>query len=269
MKDIGTTDERHLRVSVATLVRLAATSEDGNQILVLERKATYQEADGRVTVKAQPFGGAARINDLARIEEVTGGFRFDSDRSRRERDFRILIRPSAWEAVKAFCLNQFQASEEAVFETSPVRELAEELHDSLGLQINPDQYTYHPLWTALENKSASTANIHAEGQSTVRIYRVFEAQILDTGLARKLILNSESTSDTNLRQRALEDRRKGGKGRANACMVWPIESLHQYYGSLLLTERNATISYAGIILEDNVSALLNSTSGSKFHFFTD
>ena len=266
---IGASGELSLRVSVATLVRVVFRSEEGDQVLILERKATYHEADGRVTLKAQPFGGAARINNLTHIEEVTGGFQFDSDRSRREQDFRILVRPSAWEAVKAFCLDQFQASGEAAFETSPVRELTEELHDSLGLQIHPDQYRYHPLWTVLENKPASTDNIHAKGQPTVRIYRVFEAQILDSNLAHQMRLNSERISDAALRRRALEDRHRGRKGRANACMVLPIENLRQYYGSLSVPERNATVLYAGITLEDNVFALLNSTLDSKYQFFAD
>jgi hypothetical protein len=266
---IGASGELSLRVSVATLVRVVFGPEDGEQVLVLERKATYHAADGHVTVKAQPFGGAVRINDVARIEEVTGGFRFDSDRSRREQDFRILIHPSAWEAVKAFCLNQFQASEEAAFETSPVRELAEELHDSLGIEISPDQYASHPLWTVLENKPASTGNIHAGGQPTVRVYRVFEAHILDPGLEHQMAVHSESISDTDLRQLAWEDRRKGGKGRANACLVLPVESLHQLYGSLSPIERSATIHHAGTTLEDTVFALWEDHSNSKYQYVKD
>ena len=265
---IGATGELSLRVSVATLVRVVFRAAEGDQVLVLERKATHHEAAGRVAVKAQPFGGAVRIHDLARIEEVAAGFRFDSDRSRRERDFRIFVRPSAWEAVKTFCLDQFQASEEAAFETSPERELAEELHDSLGIQIHANQYTCHPLWTVLENKSVSTGNIHAKGQPTVRIYGVFEAQILDAGLAHQMSLNSESISDADLRQRALEDRHRGGKGRANACLALPVKSLHQLYGSISPVQRSVTISYSGTILEDTVWALQESPSNSKYQYVT-
>jgi hypothetical protein len=256
---IGASRALSLRVSVATLVRVVSTPEDGHQVLVLERKATYQEAEGRVTVKAQPFGGAVRLNDLSRIEEVTGGFRFDSDHSRRERDFRILIRPSAWEKVKAYCLDQLQASHEAAFETSPARELAEEFHDTLGIQLNPGQYDCQPLWTVLENDPASTGKIHAIGQQpTVRIYRVFEVQILDPAFAYQISINGRRISDQDLRRRALEDRRKGGKGRANACLVLPIESLH--------LERNGSVSPARTTLEDNVYALLANVTNSRFEY---
>jgi hypothetical protein len=255
---LGATEDLRLRVSVATLVRAVFTSTQNTPMLVLERKATFHEGEQQVIVKAQPFGGAVRIHDLARLHDVTGGFHFDSQRSYVEQDFRILIRPSAWEAVKAFCLDQFQASEEAAFEISPVRELAEELHDSLGIQVNPDQYACQPLWTALESDPIPTGNIHAARQPTVRIYRVFEARILDARLAQEISFNSSHLSDQDLRRRALEDLRKGGPGQANACLALPLESLPP--------ERNASVSHASTMLEDNVSALLDSVSNSRFEY---
>ena len=47
-------------------------------------------AENRVRVNAQPFGGPDHINDLTPLLERTGGFHFDSERSRAEQDFRIL-----------------------------------------------------------------------------------------------------------------------------------------------------------------------------------
>lgn len=263
---VGATPEISLRVSVATLVRVIFTTRSHEPMLVLERKATYLEREQCAVVKAQPFGGAARIHDPSLLYKITGDFHFDSERSRAEQDFRIFIRPSAWGAVKAFCLEQFQASKEALLETSPARELAEEFHDSLGVQINPDQYIYRPLWTVVENNPTPTANIHAETQPTVRMYRVFEARIVDSTLWGQIKLNSDRFSNQDLQDSALEDRRNGGKGRANACMIVPVDRLHQLYLSLSLDQRNSMISFEATALERNVVALLDGIAAPHFQY---
>jgi len=263
---VGLTPELTLRVSVATLVRVVFTTGLHEPMLVLERKATYLEREQCAVVKAQPFGGAARIHDPSLLYKITGDFHFDSERSRAEQDFRIFMRPSAWDAVKVFCVEQFQASNEAVLETSPARELAEELHDSLGVQINPDQYIYRPLWTVAENDPTPTANIHAETQPTIRLYRVFETQIVDSTLWGQIQLNSDRFSDQDLQHRALEDLRNGGEGRANACMVLPVDALRQLYLSLSLDQRNSTISFKTTALERNVVALLDDITVPQYQY---
>ena len=264
---VGATDELNLRVSVATLVRVVFThpGKEG-RILALERKATFLEQEQRVIVKAQPFGGAIRINDVPLLDEITGGFHFDSERSRAEQDFRIFIRTSTWDAVKVFCLEQFQASEEAALETSPIRELAEEFEDSLRVQLHPDQYVYKPLWTVVENDPSPTANIHVEQQPTVRVYRVFETQIIAPELCQHITRNSESYSNQSLQDRALEDKQAGGTGRANACMVVPLESLYRFYASRSLEQRNAAAFFMETSLEKNSIALLEGIPTTQFQY---
>lgn len=261
---IGGTDELSLRVSVATLVRVVYTTNDNKTMLALEQKGTFLEREQDVMVIAQPFGGAVRIHDLTRIHAITGGFHFDSERSRAEQDFRIFIRPSAWEEVKAYCLDQFQASKEAAFETSPERELEEELHDSLGIQVHPDQYICRPLWIALEDQPTFTRNIHAERQPTVRLYGIFEAQITEPSLWREICLNSRNSPTRELQQRVLEDRHNGGKGRANACIVFPMEALRRYYLSLSPEQRNERSFFEETKLEENIPALLKDVDSSRF-----
>ena len=130
MKDVGATDELSLRVSVATLVRVVAADADrANPFLALERTATFFKQEGRARVKAQPFGGAICINDPDALRRRCGDFHFDSQRSRAEMDFRILIRPSAWPVFRDFCLEQFRRQDQSVLEISPVRELIEEFDD--------------------------------------------------------------------------------------------------------------------------------------------
>ena len=263
---IGATPDLSLRVSIATLVRVVFTSDLDRDLLVLERKATYFEREQHMVVKAQPFGGVVRINNPARLYTVAGVFHFDSERSRREQDFRIFIRPAAWDDVKACCLEQFQASDDAVFETSPERELAEELQDSLAVKIEPDRYGCQPFWIVVENNPSPTANIHAETRPTVRIYRVFEAQIVDPALWQQIKLNSDRFSDQDLQDRTLEDLRNGGKGRANGCMILPMDSLCRLYLSLSLDQRNSTISFEKTTLERNVVALLDDITVPQFQY---
>lgn len=263
---IGATPDLSLRVSIAALVRVVCSSDLDRDLLVLERKATYFEREQRPVVKVQPFGGAVRINDPARLYTVAGAFHFDSEHSRREQDFRIFIRPAAWDDVKACCLEQFQASDEAVFETSPERELAEELQDSLGVKIDPDRYGCHPFRTVVENDPSPTANIHAETRPTVRIYRVFEAQVVDPALWQQIKLNSDRFSDQDLQDRAMEDLRNGGKGRANACKILSMTALRQFYLPLSLNERNSTALFQETLLEKNVIALLDDVPAPQFQY---
>jgi hypothetical protein len=262
---IGATKELSLRVSVATLVRVVFTNpESGDLTLALERKATFLADEKRVMVKAQPFGGAVRINDPIPLLKLTGGFHFDSERSRAEQDFRILIRPFAWHSVRDFCLEHFQSQDDPVLESSPVRELVEEFEDALGRSLRPDQYDLDLLWTLLENEPAPTGNIQDVGQPTVRIYRVFEARIVDHALLQAVRLNSERYSDQDLREGALEDLRKGGNGRANAFLTLPMVSLQRFYLSLPPERRNSAILFGKIYLEGNVPLLLNGITVPKF-----
>src|SRR6187200_928878 len=141
---IGPTGELSLRVSSATLVRvLLARPTDGEPMLALERKATLHDGTkGQVVeVKAQPFGGALRIQDLGSLQRILGDFHFDGQESLAEQDFRIFIRPSDWEAVRAFCLRHIHSPKDPILETDPTRELTEEFADTLGIELKQDQYT--------------------------------------------------------------------------------------------------------------------------------
>src|SRR5215211_4754723 len=105
----GATDDLSLRVSVAALVRLLVKhAHEDRLLLALERRATLHTTPSGdvVEIKSQPFGGALRIHEVAPLQNLIGEFHFDSEESRSERDFRIFIRPSAWEAVRAFCLER-------------------------------------------------------------------------------------------------------------------------------------------------------------------
>lgn len=264
---VGATDELSLRVSVAALVRvLFAHPDDGKLMLALERKATLLEEDSRrfVDVKAQPFGGALRLHELKPLQELIGDFHFDSEESRAEQDFRIFVRPADWETVREFCLGHLHQPDNSVLESDPGRELAEEFADALRMDLKPDQYTYLAVGTIVEDHPSTAKNIHARGYPTARIYRIFEARILDQALASAMIENSESCSDEDLRQRALQDARTGGAGRANGVLTLPSEEINGFYTTIPVEARNQPILFQTHHLDETVGAILEGVPVPKY-----
>ena len=264
---IGPTHELSLRVSVGALVRvLFAHPANGEILLALERKATLLKSeDGySVEVKSQPFGGALQILDPSPLQKRIGGFHFDSEPSRLEQDFRIFIRPSDWEAVREFCLDHIRRPDASVLEADPTRELAEEFADALGIDLEPNQYTVQAVGIIIEGHPSSTEFIHAKGYPTVRIYRIFEARILDSSLASALITNSETCSNSELCKIALEDARHGGLGRANAILALPLSQVTAAYLSVPLESRNTPIWFQDHQLDETVAALLDDVPVPKY-----
>ncbi|HUE99048.1 MAG TPA: hypothetical protein VMN99_07320 [Anaerolineales bacterium] len=264
---IGATKELSLRVSVATLARVIFEHpQNGDLILALERRATLYEAGTErvVEVKSQPFGGAIRIHDIDLLQNIIGDFNFDSTESFLEKDFRLFIQPSAWEAVRGFCLEQFHTGDGSVLESDPRRELVEEFVDALGISLKPDQYTYEPVGAVIENEPSPTDNVHAKGYPTVRIYRIFEARILSPALAHAILANSESYSDPKLRELASENSRNGGPGRANAVLTLPLSRISIAYLSIIPEARNAPISFENHRLDETVTAVLENMLVPKY-----
>jgi len=266
-RDIGATEELSLRVSVATLSRvLFEPSGDGEVRLALERKATAHKSENGlvVKVKSQPFGGAVRVKDLDGLHDLIGGFHFDSERSRLEEDFRIFIRPSDWPLVRDFCVEQFNRADDLLLETDPTRELVEEFDDALKIDLKTYQYIYQPVATIIEDDPAPTANIHAKGHRTARVYRIFEARILDSTLAQAMMANSESHSDQRLREIALEEAQRGGKGRTNAILALSLKDVTDAYLAVPPEQRNTAILFGEHRLDETVAAVLEGVAVPKY-----
>ncbi len=263
---VGATAELSLRVSVATLSKvLFVYLEDGRTMLVLERTATWREIEGKqeVIVKAKPFGGGVRIKDLETFQKFVGEFQFDCQRSRDEMDFRIHIRPQNWEKVKAFCLRQFQ-QEMGILESRPERELREEFEDALKIKINQDDYHLTAVGAVVEEEPVKTDNVRTSGTPTVRVYNVFEVQIIATRLVDAILKNSASYRNEDLRSLAWEDVRSGGKGRANGVLALPFDLLTNAYMAIPLNERDGPIRFEGYQLDGNVLAVLEEIPTVKY-----
>jgi hypothetical protein len=259
-KNIGPTAEYSLRVSVATLSRVVfPRPEDGVLMLALEKKATMVSGDKgfQVTVRAQPFGGAIRILNLKRFLTHVDSFNYDSERSHSEQDFRVYIRPSTWEAVREYCLRNLGQEDNPDLESDPSRELVEEFDDTMGIQLRPDQYTVDPIRTVVESLSIPAANMHATGNPTARIYRIYEVRILDPSLWRMMMTYSEMHPCQVLRRLAIEDARDGGQGRANSMLVAPVEQIRDAYLAIPPEMRGTQLSFENTLLAGNVAAVLD------------
>lgn len=263
---IGPTKDLSLRVSVATLARVVFPNPaDGVAMLAFEHKATLISLEEEmVLVKAQPFGGAIRILDLEHFSSQVGSFNFDSERSRDEQDFRVFIRPAAWQQVLEYCLQHLQADDQQNLESDISRELEEEFEDSLGIQLKADQYVVEPLRVITENRPTLTANVYAADQPTVRVYRIFHIEILDPALCRMMIANSEMYPSRVMQRLALEDAHKSGKGRANAILALREEQLRAAYLAIPPDRRGLPLPFGDTLLEGNVAAVLESVALPKY-----
>lgn len=260
---IGATSDLSLRVSVGALVRVVFKHPGNSEwMLALERKATLDEK--RVEVKSQPFGGAVRILNLDALHNLIGDFHFDSERSRAEQDFRIFIRPSCWPALREFCILHLSRENDAILETDPTRELTEEFADALKITLQPEQYTSKPVATVVENQATPTENIHAKGRDTVRVYRIFEAILTSPALAHAMLENSEGVSHQRMCELALEDARRGGKGRANAVYTLPLQAFAQPFQMHPLKERNLPDFFKEHRFDETVAAILEGLTLAKY-----
>ena len=255
---MNTSSDTVWRVSVATYNRLLFPHpQNGNLMLAFERKATTSNGGGKVfQVWAQPFGGAVRILDPAPLQAILGEIQFDCNRSAREQDFRLLIPPSRWEAVKQYCLKQLAKHEDDELESSPDRELNEEFSNTIHVDLRPQQYNVRPAGFVIENDPIPTDNIYAPGRPTVRLYRIFEVHILDDALSRTMLEASLRHTDQNLGALAVQDSQRGGKGRVNSVLVLPLDQVKEAYLALPPHMRHGKLVMDGHELDESVLAVL-------------
>jgi hypothetical protein len=234
------------RVSVATYNRvLFPDPRTGSLMLALERRAAVRKGQD-IRVRSQPFGGGVRILDPGGLQKLIGQIQFDSERSRREQDFRILIPPSQWEAVKQYCLHRLGNSKNTELESTPDRELVEEFAETLGVSLQPDQYTYQPVGFVIEDHPVPTENAHAPGRLTVRLYRTFEVRIVDEALSRMILKANQQYSDQDLRILALKDFQHNGRGHAKSVLSLPLSRVSAAFLALSLEMR-----YRKVIIDDH------------------
>ena len=262
MNRVDTPDQ--LRVSVATFNRVVFPSpEDGSLMLALERQANVLK-DGSVSVQSQPFGGGVHILNPTPLQRIIGKIQFDSERSKHEQDFRILIPPSQWELIKQYCIRHLADEEDGELEAVPHRELTEEFADTINVHLNPEQYTAQPLGFVIENNPVRTDNVYANGQLTVHLYRVFEVQIIDVALCMVMQTINQLYSDRDIEARARKDFEEGGRGRANSILTLPLKQVTAAYLALAPEVRYQKINIDGHELDESVLAILENVDVPQY-----
>lgn len=121
-----------------------------------------------------------------------------------------------------------------------------------------------PVRTIVEDVPTPTANVSARGVPTVRVYRVFEARILDTALAEALLANSGNRSDEDLQELAFANARGGGRGWVNSVLTLPLQPLQAAYTALSPLACAHPISFQGHRLDATVAAILDAVDASKY-----
>ena len=253
-------EEPRLRVSVAILNRVVFSHpKNGTSMLAMERKSAVRE-DGSIHSWAQPFGGAVRILDPAPLEKLIGGIHYDSERSKTERDFRILIHPSRWADLKEYCCLALSDPTNRDLESSPHRELAEEFEDALGVALQEDQYTAQPSGFVWEDQPTPTGNSRARGLPTVRLYRVFNVQIIDETLRNRMLDGSAGYSDEELGILALRDLQNGGRGTKNSILTLPLQKVVDSWLALSPEMRYTKIRIDQHELDESILAVLGAVN---------
>ncbi len=262
MEDFETIEK--LRVSVATYNQIFFPHpENGIVMLALERKATVLR-NGTISVLAQPFGGGVRILDAMFLQKIIGEIQFDSERSKQEGDFRILIPPSKWEAVKRYCLHHLESPDDSELEATPDRELIEEFEETIQLDLTPNQYKVEPLGFVVEDNPVRTKNWYARGYLTVRVYRTFKVRLLDNEVCTSMLAVSQTWTDYDLGKIALEDAHQEGRGRANSVLVLPLKSVTDAYLALPHEKRYGKIVVENHRLDESVLVVLGNVDVPQY-----
>jgi hypothetical protein len=259
--------ELSLRASVACLIKVLFENQgDGRKVLALERVATLRNNHGKVevTVTVKPFGGAVRLTNPQALRSLIGDFQYDSERSRQEKDFRILIKSESWGKVKDICCEHFKNPENGILDTTPERELKEEFEDSIHVSIRCDQYQIMSHGIRIEAMPVETSNVRAAGIPTVRVYFLYEAWLTDPLLITRIMTNTKQFTDEDLQNQALLDAQHGGKGRANAILVLGYDDLIESYRSLSLEKRNGLFCFEGHQIEENVLAMFGEIAQTRY-----
>jgi hypothetical protein len=247
---------QQLRVSVATYNQVIFPHPgDGSMMLALERKATSL-SDDSVSVRAQPFGGGIRILNPTPLQRIIGKIQFDSERSKQEQDFRILIPSSKWELIKQYCLQHLEDEDNIELEAEPDRELVEEFMETMKVKLSPSQYTVQPLGFVIENRPVRTSNDYARGQLTVHLYRIFRVQIIDSTLCTIMGSISQLYTDQGLERLVRNKLEDGGQGRANTILTLSLDRIKDTYLAFAPEMRYRKIVVEDHTLDESVLAVL-------------
>lgn len=259
INNIGPTEALSLRVSTAVITKTTFIHPITKEtMLVLERKASVEiTPEGvKINIQAQPLGGGSHLKDAKALSNLIGKFNYDSKESAKEQDFRIQIKPEDLERVKDFCVQHFTDPSSGVIESDPSRELAEELHDALGITIDESDYKIRNIGVVCQ-ASAISNRAGISNQQTVRTFNIFEINLTEPRLVSNIIDNSNSIDNHQLIERAYESAvAQGKKGKATALFAVPLSKVLNAFKSDNFLNGWPAPEVDGIKISDNTAAVL-------------
>jgi hypothetical protein len=197
---------------------------DGTQVFECKATVEIKEGKERAVVQLQPIGGASLLKDPQKLLQNLGRFNFDSEESKRDQDFRIFV--ADWNKVAKFCHKHFLEPGNAVLECDPRREIEEELEETLGGKVSPDQYNLSWLGINTQEEALASARMGQNQAKTKRIFNLFEAKICDPALESRILQAALDTDPQALIEKARAKALSGkGKGKASALIAVPKEAL--------------------------------------------
>ena len=238
---IGATPEHSLRVSTGILALTTFRHPVSGKIMaVFEEKVSVKidEKGEKVTAQLQPLGGASKLLRPLELYQQIGSFNYDEEKSQKENDFRLQIRPQDWDKVKAFAMDHFNHPEKGVVEGSIDRELNEELGDVLKVEVDPAAYQVSHLTVAVQNEPQQTERIEVSGNQTVRVFSVKGVDITDQTLIENITGSSEKTDTTQLIEKARKKAQEKGSAKATGLVIISLEELQAHYRSLDIKKRD-------------------------------
>jgi hypothetical protein len=189
---VGATEEYNLRVSAATLARVRLRMPDNKPTFwVFEAKVWAEVKDGKIVqqvAQLQPLGGACQLIEPETLWQLTKGFNFDSDKSRRESDFRLFVRAGQWDLIKEFLEKEFARPADGAVASDIKRELVEEIEEALRYQLRGEfGYLAWPMGTVVQGEAQKTLRSGMVGVETKRVFKIYDVEILDARLVDMLL----------------------------------------------------------------------------------
>jgi hypothetical protein len=199
---VGATAEFSLRVSTAVLGRVHLKHPaTGEEMLVLERKCSAEIKDNgelKTILNCQPLGGASVLKNPQALAVLIDGFNYDTEKSKKEGDFRIQARPADWPRIRDFCVENFSNPALGAVEVGIQRELQEELQEALSIDVNPAAYKSRNTGIVIQQEAAQSERLGVSGAPTCRVFNVHDVEITDEALIRALLHSSASVSNEYL-----------------------------------------------------------------------
>lgn len=243
---IGKTDDLTLRVSAACLT-LMILQRESEEMALFERVIRLDDK-GVLTTQLQPIGGATGIIDCYGLEAACGTYNFDSIAAAKESDLRIFIRPSQWALMRAFLESELIGVNTGVVESTPLREIREEVGELLGMYIDSSSFSTTRIGCHFQDLPRES--VRKDGAETVRVFAIDEVRLSNPDLIAQIEVYCTSHDFTS---QLAELNRRSLKKSSGLCLM-PLKDVVTAVSRCPEEDREKPIPLGELLLANNVYA---------------